>query len=120
MNPGDLYIDTFEVPSKARRYSPGWIEFEQTRRTINNTLTSDFLAQKRKFFIEWSTWLDGDFIEYIVGIYLAGNDVVFKVCESDGTEKSYTCRLTIPSTYVREYEEKGFAYSGFNITLEEV
>jgi len=117
---GDLYINSMLVPDRSLTYRPGWIDFEKTERTINNTLVSDFIGFKRTFKLEWSNWMDGDFVEYIIAIYELKEDVIFHEYDKNNVDVPYTCKLSIPAEYVREYKESNFAYSGFNITLEEV
>ena len=117
---GELRLGTFVIPASSREYSPGWIDFEVTGRTIDNTLVSDFIGFKRKFSISWSNWLDGEFVEYLLSLYQSKEDVTFTEVKPDGTEQSWTCKLSISDAYVREYEEDNFAYSGFEIMLEEV
>ena len=117
---GDLFIGSFLVPDNTLVYSEGWIDFEVTQRTIDNTLVSDFIGFKRKFSMSWENWLSGGFVDYVVGIYEAKQDVVFKKILADNSEELYTCKLSISDNYVREYKELDFAFSGFSITLEEV
>ena len=117
---GDLFIDTYLVPDSSLVFTKGRLDFEKTERTINNTLVSDFIGFKKTFALEWGNWLDGDFVDYIIGIYEAKEDVEFKEVLADNTEEVSICKLSISDSYVREYKEKNFAFSGFTVSLEEV
>lgn len=107
------------LPEWERKYTQGWIDFEVTERTINRTLVSDFIAFKRKFSITWNI-LDGATMAAIIDIYLAKEDIVFHERQSNGTFRSWTCRLSISDGILREIEAGNYAFSGFAITLEEV
>lgn len=117
---GDLKINDFLIPDSSLTYRPGWIEFEKTGRTVNNTLVSDFVGTKRKFKLEWSNWISGDFLDYIIPLFETKEDVTFHEFNKDNVDVSFICKLSIPLEYVREYKESNFAFSGFYITLEEV
>ena len=104
MAKGDLAINSIQLRKDNIRYSPGWIDIETTDRTINGTLVSDVIAMKRRFTITWNNPIACAFTE----------------TQSDLTTGSYTCKLDISQTYLREIIAGNYAFSGFTITLEEV
>lgn len=107
------------LPEWERKYTQSWIDFEVTERTINRTLVSDFIAFKRKFNVTWNV-LDGATMAAIIDIYLAKEDIVFHEQQSNGSFRTYTCRLSISANILREIEIGNYAFSGFSIELEEV
>jgi hypothetical protein len=120
---GDLKItyNSTEImlPEYERKYTQGWIDFEVSERTVNRTLVSDFIAFKRAFGITWNV-LDGEFMYQLVEIYLTKKDVTFSEKQSDGSWKSWICKMSISESLLREVEVGNYAFSGFSITLEEV
>jgi len=117
---GDLKINDILLPLEGLQYKPGWIDYEVTDRTINKTLVSDFVAFKRTFAISWSYPLDGSFLADLLDLYIAKADVTFTETGADLVDTSYTCKLSISSSYLRELYSGNYAFSGFAITLEEV
>jgi hypothetical protein len=121
MAKGDLQIDTILLPDNGDlRYTPGFISFEQTARTIDNTLVSDFKALKHKFSFSWNNPLDGNFLADIIDLYLANDDVTFTQTNADLSTSVYTCKIFISESMLREIASGNYAYSGFTLTLEEV
>lgn len=120
---GDLFINGAQVPDKYLTFTEGRIEFKRERRSINNTLTSDIIATKKKFsfsFDRESVWVDGNYVRSIISMYELGADVTLKVVEHDNTEKEFTCVLRMDMSLIREWKEDNFAYSGLAFDLEEV
>ena len=107
-------------PNGGRTLTEGYLDFEVTDRTINKTLVSDFVIFKRTFSIKWSVAITQDLLEIILAWYTAKQDVTFTKVNKDGTESSYTCRLSIPENFTRVYELKEYSYSDFEISLVEV
>jgi hypothetical protein len=120
MAKGDLFINEIEIPRQSLSYSPGWIDFRQEERTIDNTLVSDLKAQKRIFSFSWGVLMDGLFVADILELYLIGDDVTFTETQADLTDVEYICQLKISPEYIREIESGNYAFSGFSISLEEV
>lgn len=120
MAKGDLTLGGVALPLEGIKYSPGWIDYEKTARTINNTLVSDLVAFKRKFSISWENPLDGAFMADLLDMYVAKEDLTFTETQSDLTTLSYTVHIDIGSEYLREIYSGNYAFSGFKITLEEV
>lgn len=121
---GELKINSIVIPDSSLNFSPGWISFEVTQRTIDNTLVSDLKDDKRKFNLSWDNCIDGDFFEQIVALYELGEDVTFTVTAEDLTDDVYDCHLTISPEVLRKVTRKretgNYAYSGFAIALEEI
>jgi hypothetical protein len=121
MAKGDLQIDTILLPDNGDlKYQPGFIQFEQKQRTVDNTLVSDFRAIKYKFAFSWGNPLDGIFMADLVELYLAGNDVTFIETNADLSTNTYICRLSISETTLREIASGNYAFSGFSMNLEEI
>jgi hypothetical protein len=107
------------LPDFERQYSQGWIDFEVSERTINRTLVSDFVAFKRTFTISWPI-LSEETLAALLEWYLDKEDVTFTETQSDSSTLSWTCRISISDSILREIEAVDYAFSGFSITLEEV
>lgn len=120
MAAGDLQINTILLPLPGIRFSPGYIDFETSDRTINKTLVSDFYTIKRKFTISWDYPVTGTFMADMVDLYLAKEDVTLTVTNADTTTDVYTCWLKISDEVLRELASGNYAFSGFTIYLEEV
>lgn len=120
MAKGDLQLGAILLPIEGIKYSQGWIDYEKTRRTIDNTLVSDLVAFKRKFTIAWDNPLDGSFMADLLDMYIAKADLTFIETQADLTTLSYTVHIDIGSDYLREIYSGNYAFSGFKITLEEV
>ena len=118
---GDLTINGNLIPGRQNlRFSQGYIDFEETQRTIDKTLVSDFVKFKRSFSISWTSYIDGPLLVSFLDIYIAKEDVTFVVTDYDGTDSTYICKLGISPEFLREIKVGYFAYSGFSLTLEEV
>ncbi len=117
---GDLLLNGVLLPMDSISYKPGWLDFEVTERTVNRTLVSDFVAFKRTFEVSWSNPLDGAFMADLIDLYVLKEDVTFSEVQPDLSSLTYTCKLSISPTYLRELYAGNYAFSGFSITLEEV
>lgn len=120
---GDLFINGIQVPDRHLTLVEGRIEFKKERRTVNNTLTSDVIATKKKFsfsFDKDSVWVDGNYVRSIIDLYELGADVTLKVVNQDDTETEYTCALRMDVNLSREWKYDNFAFAGFAFVLEEV
>jgi hypothetical protein len=116
---GILKLNGITLPSRNIQYTQGWIDFEVKDRTINKTLVSDFIAIKRVFSISWPV-LEGSFMAQLINIYLAKNDVTFEEQQPNGSFLSFTCRMAISESVLREIDIENYAFSGFSFRLEEV
>lgn len=117
---GDIQLNTTLLPNEGLRFSPGYIDFEVSDRTIDKTLVSDFITIKRKFGITWEYPISGTLMADIVELYLAKADVTVSVTNSDLTISTYTCWLSISDESLREIASGVYAFSGFSISMEEV
>lgn len=118
---GDLTINGILIPGNFNlKFSQGYIDFEETQRTIDKTLVSDFASFKRIFNISWTSFIQGDLLADFLDMYIAKDDVTFVVSNADGTDSTYICKLSISNEFLREIKVGDFAYSGFTLTLEEV
>lgn len=119
---GDIKINTHVFhPNGYRKLTEGFIEFEKTQRTINNTLTSDFLAKKRTYIISWEDCaIDGELLDEFIAISDSSDDVTLTKVNYDLTETVVTCRLKLSDSFERIYEQGKYAYSGVEVSLEEV
>lgn len=120
-------IGTFQInehafhPNGYRKLTEGFINFEVSDRTINNTLVSDFLAVKKTFTISWDDCtIDGDLLEEFIEWSQSSNTVTFALTNNDLTITSTICRLKMSDTFTRVYEKGKYAYSGIEVYLEEV
>jgi len=116
---GELRVNDITLPIEGRLYTPGYIDFEVTQRTIDRTLVSDFVTIKRTFNVAWDRAY-GSLVAPLIELYLAKEDVTFYEVQPDLTTDSYTCRLSIPDSFTRELQSGEYGYTGFAITLEEV
>jgi hypothetical protein len=107
------------LPEFERKYTQGWLDFEVSERTINRTLVSDFVGFKRTFSVTWNV-LEGEIMSSLILLYLTKQDVIFSEQQPDGSFLSWTCKLSISQSLLREIDAGNFAFSGFSITLEEV
>ena len=119
---GDIQINSHVFhPNGYRKLTEGFIEFEKTQRSINNTLTSDFLAKKRTFVITWENCsIDGELLDEFIAISNSSEDVTFTKTNYDLTETSVTCRLKLSNSFARVYDDGKYAYNGVEVTLEEI
>lgn len=119
---GDIKINNHVFsPNGYRKLTEGFIEFEKSQRTINNTLTSDFLARKKTFVISWEDCaVDGELLDEFIALSESSDDVTFVKTNYDLTETTTVCRLKISESFSRIYEAGKYAYDGVEIMLEEI
>lgn len=119
---GDIQInDHVFSPNGYRKLTEKIISFEKSKRTIDNTLVSDFMAVKKTFTISWDDCaIDGELLNEFMELYLSAEDVTFIKTNYDLTTSAYTCRIKLSDSFKRVYESRNYSYSGVNVTLEEV
>lgn len=119
---GDIYIDDFLLPDTdgSLVLNEGVIDFEVSERTINNTLVSDFIGFKKRFRITWNNLISGELLEILKTIYYAKEDVDLKITSELGVDTTYVCKMNMSPEYLRESKGSVFAYSGVEISFEEV
>lgn len=119
---GDIQINNHVFHSNGyRKLTEGFINFEVSDRTINNTLVSDFLEVKKTFEISWDDCsIDGELLDEFIGLSQSADDVTFIKTNYDLTTTTTTCRLTLSESFARDYERGKYSYNGVKIKLEEV
>jgi len=120
MAQGDVYLNSTLMPGSSLKVTKGYLDFEVSDRTIDKTFVSDFVATKRTRSLYWENFLDEDFVDAMIALYLLKEDVVYSEVNSDLTITTFTVRMSISSEILREIDEGSYAYSGFVITMEEV
>lgn len=119
---GDIQInDHVFHPNGYRKLTEGFINFEVSQRTIDHTLVSDFLSVKRTFTISWdNATISGELLDEFITLYLSSSDVTFTKTNYDLSKTTVVCRLKLPESWKRDYEQGTYSYSGIIVTLEEI
>lgn len=116
---GDIKLNGILLPVDTK-LARGYIDFEVTERTINRTLVSDFITLKNTFSLSWDEIILGNLLAFILDIYLLKEDVTIEITNADLTTNIYNCHLSISQSILREIASGDYAYSGFNVKLEEI
>lgn len=119
---GDIQInDHVFHPNGYRKLTEGFIDFEVSARTINNTLVSDFFDTKRTYSISWDgASITGELLDEFIALYKSTDDVTFIKTNYDLTTTTVICRLRLSGNFLRDYEQGTYSYNGITIELEEV
>lgn len=119
---GDIQINDHVFHSNGyRKLTEGFINFEVSDRTINNTLVSDFLETKRTYEISWENCsIDGELLDEFITLSQSADDVTFIKTNYDLTTTTTTCRLSMSENFNRIYERGKYSYEGVKIKLEEI
>lgn len=119
---GDIQINDHVFHSNGyRKLTEGFINFEVSDRTINNTLVSDFLETKRTYEISWENCsIDGELLDEFISLSQSATDVTFIKTNYDLTTTTTICRLKISDSFDRVYDQGKYSYDGIKIKLEEV
>lgn len=119
---GDIQInDRVLTANSYRKITEGFIDFEVSDRTIDNTLVSDFLATKKTFVVEWRDCaIDGELLNELIALSQSSDDVTFIKTNYDLTTTTTICRLKLSDSFKRIYEKEKYAYEDVKVSLEEV